>query len=396
MRNKLNKTTVDAAKAAEKPYIIFDRELAGYGLKVTPKGKKIFIYQYRLKGTQKTKRITIGQYLDFVESDGKNIRLTVHSARDIAEILRGKVKSGLDPKVETRKVKEGVLTSHLLDQFISQYVKVKLKPTTQYGYKSYIENVIRPEFGMKAVTDISRTDIARLHNRNANQPCRANHIYATLSRFLSWCEDLGYIREGSNPCAKVKKYKIKGKERYLKPDENERLSHVIQNAIADGKESIYAMSALQLLRFTGARRNEILGLRWDWVDLENGIINLPDSKTGRKRIVINSAAKKVFEKIPKVAGNPFVIVGKKNGQHLVNIQKPWSRIRRLAGLEDVRVHDLRHTFASFAVANGKSLHVVGMLLGHKQSSTTYRYAHLADETLKEASEDVGSYMNVAS
>lgn len=128
MRNKLNKTTVDAAKAADKLYIIFDRELAGYGPKVTPKGKKIFIYQYRLKGTQKTKRITIGQYLDFVENGGKKIRLTVHSARNIAEILRGKVKSGLDPKVDNKKTENGVLTSQLLDQFIDEQSLYYLDP----------------------------------------------------------------------------------------------------------------------------------------------------------------------------------------------------------------------------------------------------------------------------
>ena len=253
-------------------------------------------------------------------------------------------------------------------------------------------NVIKPEFGRKPISEITKTDIARLHQRNANQPCRANHIYSTLSKFFNWCEDLGYIPEGTNPCNKVKKYTIKGKERFLSSIENARLDSVLENALSNKSETIFTISAIQLLRFTGARRNEILGLRWEWVDLENSIINLPDSKTGQKAILLNSAAKNVLRNIPRVANNPFVIVGRREGKHLVNIQKPWNRIRKAAKLDDVRIHDLRHTFASVAVAHGMSLHTLGMLLGHKQASTTYRYAHIANDTLKEASENVGSLL----
>ena len=141
MRRKITKSTIDSAKPSETTYIIFDTELVGYGLKVTPTGKKVFIYQYRLRGSSKSQRITIGRYLDFVENYCERQKLTAYTAREIAEILRGKVKSGKNPKPELSTDDDKlILTTTLLDQFVRDYVEVKLKPSTQYGYKGYIKN----------------------------------------------------------------------------------------------------------------------------------------------------------------------------------------------------------------------------------------------------------------
>ena len=282
--------------------------------------------------------------------------------------------------------------SDLLDDFLELHVRAKLKPLTIEGYNRYIVNVIKPAFGHRSVTDICKSDILKLHSKNSKQPCRANHIFATLSKFFNWCEDMGYREAGSNPCSRIKKYKIDGKERYLTENENIQLNQVLESALRSGNESVYTIAAIQLLRFTGARKMEILNLKWEMVDLENSILNLKDSKTGRKRIHLNTNARKILENLPRVDRNPFVIVGKKEGRSLVNIQKPWARIRKKANCDDVRIHDLRHSFASAAVTNGKSLHVVGKLLGHKQAATTYRYAHLADSALKEANEDIGGFL----
>ena len=149
------------------------------------------------------------------------------------------------------------------------------------------------------------------------------------------------------------------------------------------------MAAIRLLTFTGARKSEILTLRWDWVDFENKRLNLPDSKTGEKSIYLNAPALEVLSNIPRMQGNPFVIVGAKPGQRLVNIQKPWNRVRIDAGMPDLRLHDLRHTFASIAVMGGMSLPMVGALLGHKNARTTQRYAHLAGDPIQSAAEKVG-------
>lgn len=394
MKKKLTKSTIDSAKAENRTYIIFDTELAGYGLKVTPKGKRIFVYQYRVKGSKKSRRITIGTYLDYVQHNDSSRRLTVHVARERAEVFRGKVKSGFDPMPVIQTANPIHLVTTLLDEFLELHVRANLKPLSIEGYERYIEKVIRPEFGAREITEVSKVDIQRLHSTNAKHPCRANHIFAALSKFFNWCEDMEYREIGSNPCQNIKKYRIEGRERFLTERENLRLNEVISSAAKNQTESVYVIAAIQLLRFTGARKNEILKLRWKWVDLDHSVLNLPDSKTGRKRIHLNSSAKDILSALPRVKGNPFVIVGNKTGQHFVNIQKPWDRIRTAAYCKDVRVHDLRHSFASNAVANGTSLHILGKLLGHKQPATTYRYAHLADSALKAANETIGlSFMS---
>ncbi len=147
-----------------------------------------------------------------------------------------------------------------------------------------------------------------------------------------------------------------------------------------------------MLLFTGARLGEILTVHWDYVDLDRSLINLPDSKTGRKPIYLNSLAKEVLSALPRIESNPFVIVGRKTGAHLVNIRKPWYRIREAAGIEDVRIHDLRHSFASIAVSGGLTLPLIGKLLGHKKSATTERYAHLADDPIRAANEEVAQLL----
>ena len=155
------------------------------------------------------------------------------------------------------------------------------------------------------------------------------------------------------------------------------------------------IAAIRLLIFTGARRNEILTLRWEHVSEEHGCLMLPDSKTGRKAVHLNPPALDVLHALPRLEGNPYVICGEKAGQHLVNLEKPWRRIRKAAKLDDVRLHDLRHSFASVAASGGQSLIVIGKMLGHSQPATTARYAHLADDPVKAASDAVGRHIAAA-
>ena len=156
--------------------------------------------------------------------------------------------------------------------------------------------------------------------------------------------------------------------------------------------SPWVVAATRLLTLTGARRNEILTLRWEHVSEEHGCLLLPDSKTGRKTVRLSPPALALLQTIPRLEGNPYVICGERPGRHLVNIEKPWRRIRKAAKLDDVRLHDLRHSFASVAASGGQSLVVIGKLLGHSQPATTARYAHLADDPVKAASDAVGRYI----
>lgn len=201
------------------------------------------------------------------------------------------------------------------------------------------------------------------------------------------------------PAADIKHYRLQPRQRFLTEVELARVGVVLHTAESDGSEDPYAIAALRLLILTGCRRNEILTARWSWIDLNRGVLRLPDSKTGAKVVHLSPAAVDVLERLPRIAGNPFVIVGAKTGQSWVNLRKVWVRIRDRAGLEPAvladgrpqpaRLHDLRHSFASLLASRGASLPMIGKLLGHTHPSTTARYAHLAEDPLRRLTADVG-------
>lgn len=220
-------------------------------------------------------------------------------------------------------------------------------------------------------------------------PGAANRTLALLSKMFNLAEKWGLRPDGSNPCRHVERYRERKLERFLSNAELARLGAVLNEAERTRTESPSAIAAVRLLLFTGCRLSEILTLCWQHVDLEQGVLRLPESKTGAKVVYLPPAALEVLQGIDRVEGNSYVVVGAKPGAHLVNLTKPWHRIRAKAGLDDVRIHDLRHSFASMAAAGGLSLPIIGALLGHTQAATTQRYAHLAANPLKQASELTG-------
>ena len=226
--------------------------------------------------------------------------------------------------------------------------------------------------------------MAALHYEMRGIPISANKVLGVLSKLFNWAEKHGLRTPGENPCRHIDKYPERKGERFLAPSELSDLG----NALTATDQNIYVVAAIRLLLFTGARLNEILSAQWDWVDLDRGTIRLPDSKTGAKTLYLNAPSLAVLGALPRVADNPFLIVGGKPSSHLVNLQKPWQAIRAAAGLEDVRLHDLRHTFASVGVGGGASLAMVGALLGHSQPQTTDRYAHLAADPMRAASDAI--------
>ena len=189
----------------------------------------------------------------------------------------------------------------------------------------------------------------------------------------------GWRPDGSNPCRHVKRYKERKRERFLSPEETERLGEVLRDA---EQEMPSAVAAIRLLLLTGCRLSEIQFLRWE--DVKEDCIELPDAKTGGRVVPLGPEARAVLESLPREDGNPWVIAGKLPGSHLTDLQRPWRRIRERAGLEDVRIHDLRHSYASRALALGESLTMIGKLLGHTQVQTTARYAHLARDSIQNA------------
>ena len=200
----------------------------------------------------------------------------------------------------------------------------------------------------------------------------------------------GLRPNGSNPRKHIKKYREEKRERFLSAAELRRVGEVLREMEAEGLELPSAIAAVMLLILTGCRLNEIMTLRWEYVDLDAGVLNLPDSKTGAKTVHLGKPAIDTLRQLPRLPGNPWVIYGVKPEGRLTDLQPFWQRLRARAGLKDARIHDLRHTFASTAVAAGQGLPMIGKLLGHTQVATTARYAHLAADPVKAAAEQVSS------
>jgi integrase len=375
----ISKRLVDAAYSSAKDSYLWDSELRGFGLKITPAGRKVYLVQYRLGGRKgRTRRVTIGAH---------GI-LTAEEARTRAKKLLGEVAAGRDPASALDGVRASQTLGELLTKFLKEHASDKLKASTASEYRRLARLYIGPSLSSRPISDLSRSEIARLHSSMADRPYQANRLLALLSKFFNWCESQEYRQSGSNPCRHIKKFGETKRERFLTSDELSRLGEALEDAEEANTASPFVIAAIRLLALTGARLSEILELKWSIVDLERGVIRLPDSKTGAKTLYLNAPALEILQRLPRVEGNSYVIVGQKRHARLVNLQKPWRRIRNAAGLGDVRIHDLRHSFASVAVAGGMSLPMIGALLGHSQPQTTHRYAHLAADPLRTASEAV--------
>jgi integrase len=376
---RITKRAVDAAKARSTDTYIWDHDLPGFGLKVTPAGRKVYLVQYRLGGRKgRTRRVTMGQHG----------AVTPTQARVEAKRLLGEISAGRDPAEDQDKERADKSVKAVFELFMAEHVK-KLKTSSAEEYRSLARLHILPQLGNRLVGEVKRTHVAQLHHRLSGTPYQGNRSLALLSKFFNWCEKHGYRADGSNPSRHVQRYRETRRERFLSQAELARLGDALRKAEHDGSCSLWAIAAIRLLALTGARRNEILTLRWEHVNEEHGSLMLPDSKTGRKVVHLSPAARTVLAGVSRVSGNPFVICGEKTGQPIRNIERPWQRVRAEAGLDGVRLHDLRHSFASVAALGGTSLLVIGRLLGHTQPTTTARYAHLADDPLKAANDAIG-------
>jgi len=370
---KLTKKIVDAAKSdKERDYFVWDDEVIGFGLRVMRSGRKSFQIQYRHSG--RTRRMSIG----------KQGTITVETARKKAKVLLGRVSDGENPAEEHAVHRTALTVSDVCDRFLNEYVPTHCKKRTEEEYGRAIRLHIRPAIGNRKITDITRPDIAKLHHEMRKRPYQANRSVAILSVLFNQCEIWGFRQDGSNPCRHIQKYEEKSRERYLSREELKRLWETLDKCEKDKSESSAACNAYRLLLLTGCRLSEIQTLKWDYIK-DDGIY-LPDSKTGAKRVHVGKAVHNILDAINPIEDNPYVIVGAVKGHHLNNLQKPWRRIRKKAKLPDLRIHDLRHSFASFGLASGLSLAEIGKLLGHTQAQTTARYAHLADEYAAKAAE----------
>ena len=381
---KLTQQLIAALEADTKDMLYWDSVISGLFLKVTPKGKKSFYLYYRNSNNQQRKP-KIGDYPS----------ITIDNARTKAQQWKSDIVNGKDPSIEKQSYKEAMLISQVCERYMIEHALPYKKPSSIRDDKAMIKNYINPILGKKRVDFVTREDIAKLHHSLKDRPYQANHVRALLSKLFNLCELWGLREQGTNPTIHVKKFKEYKRERYLSSDELQRLSDTLHECHIHQLEMQSAIDCIRLLVFTGCRLGEIQTLRWQDVNIEQQRLELSDSKTGAKFVYLTAPALSILNDIERVPNNPYVIIGRKEGTHLQDIQKIWQRIRKKAYLEDVRIHDLRHSFASVGAGLGLSLPMIGKLLGHTQATTTARYAHLANDPTRQAAERIANEINNA-
>lgn len=376
---KITIRSAEAHKAQDVETFLWDGELRGFGLRCSPKGKKIFILQYRHNG--RTRRMTLGAYG----------ALTPDEARDLARRFLGDVAKGEDPSGQRQRERRAPNMSALCDRFVEDHVRLRCKPKTQSEYERCCEQFIKPKIGALRVQSVNRNDIVDLHRSLRSKPYQANRVLSVLSKMFNLAELWGLRPDGSNPVRQVPKYAERKRERFLDPEEIKRLWATLDQCAQDETETVHVTAAFKLLLLTGCRLSEIQTMRWSYI--RGDVLWLPDAKTGPRRVLLNDSALSVLRTLPRLADNDHVIVGAVEGQHITDLQRPWRRIRAAAGLPGVRIHDLRHTYASVAAMAGHSLPMIGHLLGHTQARTTQRYVHLVDTNARKAANEVNALMS---
>jgi integrase len=369
---KLTKRSVEAYRPTKTDYFVWDDEIKGFGVRILASGNRTYQAQYRKGG--RTRRISLGRHGN----------ITTEQARLKAREVMGLVARGQNPAEEVAQHRRAPSVGALCERFFETHVLENCKPTTQAEYRRAINKFIKPAIGAFRVVDVERKDIAELHHKGRTTPYQANRTLGVLSKMFNLAEVWGLRPDGSNPCRHVPKYREKKRERFLSQVELQRLGQVLTEVQAEGSETPFIVAAFRLLILTGCRLGEIQTLKWEYITPRH--MELPDTKTGARRIPLPQAARDVLDALPHYAGNPYVIAGKLEGRFATDFQHPWRRIRDRAGLPDVRIHDLRHTYASMAVSSGMPIQMVGRLLGHSQLQTTMRYAHLADDPVLEAAQ----------
>jgi len=360
-QRKLTRTLIARLKPREQAYDILDTEQPGLGVRVYPSGRKRFFMQTRNRARRKWQGI------------GEAETLGVAEAR---KLVRGK--SGVDkdvPPLSTEPVLFESVGKTLLDHYARHW-----KPRTRKTNFRHFEDDILPFFTGTVIAEIDALMVRRWFASLGNRPGQANRALPVLSVLIRQAEDYGYRPSGTNPCKGISRYKMLPKERFLNAEELARLENALDTY---GTNAPLIAAYFRLLILTGCRKGEIAAL--EWKDYRHGRLYPPDSKTGAKTVFLSSAARAVLDGLPRTSPRVF---GK--GWSAAAIAQYWWAIRAKANLDDVRIHDLRHTYASTALAQGKHILTIGKLLGHRDPETTFKYAHLADAHIRKTARAVSA------
>ena len=384
-RHKTLSNRTVAALTVERDTVFWDRVLTGFGVRVYPSGGKVYIAQARERtGKKLPKRVTVGRH-DVLNAD---------EARQRAALILARIRAGEEPLPLplAARANGGPTVTDLAARYLEEHVEVRLKPRTRQNVRGALRNHILPALGRIPVAAVERRHVIELQQSLSAYPVAANRAVKILSHMYRLGEGWGLAPEGCNPCRSIEKFPERSRERFLTDAEFARLGQVLDEAVAGGRGSPTAVGAIRLLMLTGCRRSEVLALRWTDVDLEAGELRLADAKTGPRAVQLSPTAVRLLETVSRQKDSPWVFPGKdRDGRYSGDgLNHAWRTVRSRAGLDDVRLHDLRHSFASRALALGETLPVIGKLLGHSDIETTARYAHLARDSVHEAAERIAN------
>ncbi len=380
---KLTKAVIDNNAPKEKNYFVWDMEIKGFGCQILKGGKKTYAFYYHSPITRKKAYVKIGCHGN----------ITVDFARNRAKTLSAAVASGADPREEKKEkllaAKQSILFADFFAVFKEKYIDKEYKGKGAYNNTGYGRLHILPYFGHKKLQEITPRDIRQFLDSMSRITTTANRCFALLSVAFRKAEEWEYLPPRSNPCPGVRKYKENRKQRFLNDLELKKLEDSLSRQEKEQPFSYSSVNAIRLLLYTGCREGDILNLKWNNVHLKDRYIYLPDTKTGESARPLNQKAIDLLTSMKPKEGNPYVIYGKVPGMPAKNINTTWRTVLKRAGIKNFRIHDLRHSFASFALRSGVSLYTLSKLLGHQNIATTERYAHLELGYLKEEANKVG-------
>jgi integrase len=404
---RITKRVLDALQCDSSEFTIWDDTVSGFGVRVRPSGAKSYVVVYRAGAGRGApmRRYTIAAV-------GK---ITPKRARARAKVILGAVAHGHDPANQKTAERGTPTVAELADRFMADHVRAKRKAGTAEFYRDILDRIVKPALGTTKADKLTGLQIGKLHSSLSETPFQANRMLAVVGSMYAFAGRAGIVPEGTNPARGIEKFKESRRERFLTGEELERLGSAIREAETTGipwavdetkptakhvpKRQRYARiapsatAALRLLLFTGCRLREILHLRWEHVDFDRGCLFLPDSKSGRKTVILNAPALAVLNALERIGS--YVVPGDDPAKPRHDLKRPWDAITKRAALTGVRLHDLRHTYASFGAGGGLGLPIIGRLLGHAQAATTARYAHLDNDPLRRASEAIAGRIAAA-
>ncbi|HEY0138814.1 MAG TPA: tyrosine-type recombinase/integrase [Nannocystis sp.] len=394
----LTTARVRELKPQEKMYEVTCEAVAGFVVRVLPSGKKVFLVRRQFDGKYRREKIgVLGPSLGVDEARRSALAMMDGSERPEPTVQPAARRTAPRPTRQVEPVKQveprRVTVRELADRFVREYVDVYLKPGTAAHYRKHLADHILPVLGDRDFESVTRNDVQALHASLKHIKGSANYVVSVVGSLYTRIIDDWKLSSMSNPNHKIRMFKMKTRERFLSPEERRQLEEALLRGLqlppgCKGHLDRMGVWALQLLSLTGLRRDEIRDLTWPMVDWQHSCLNLPDTKTGQRNIPVPSHVIALLRQIHDRTGNRKVglVVHSRTGRKLSGLNRTWQNIRDAVGIPDVRLHDLRHSFASDALGGGVPLAIVGEMLGHRQPSTTKRYAHLANRVVREALE----------